>query len=82
MRIVLVTIVAVGTGALGLVFLLDVRGISTRLDADVRKWWSAGRVRRAIYGRSTVNNYRVSGVILILAALILILGLIFARAPS
>jgi hypothetical protein len=67
--------------AVGLLFLIDYRGISTGMRASADSWWQAGPIRRRLlrlsFFRARTMSMRVVGGLWLAMGLFVILGLLF-----
>jgi hypothetical protein len=65
---------AVVLALVGAILAGDVWGVSTRAKVDVKRWWSAGPVRRLLR-RGVWANPRPFGVVLIVVAVLLVVAI-------
>lgn len=83
MKYVETTLAALCFGAMGVLLASDFRGLGTRYDESVARWWSAGSVRRSLRPGFTANTNRryrqFTGAVLIAIAALLLGSEIFHR---
>jgi hypothetical protein len=58
----------------GVVLAADIRGVSSWYETEVKRWWSAGPIRRA-FRRGVWANPRPFGVVLIVVAFLFVVGI-------
>ncbi len=81
MRYVGTTLAALIFGALGVLVATDPKGIGSRYDESVARWWAAGPTRQSLRPRFTADTSRryleFGGATLIGLAVLLLVGEIF-----
>lgn len=73
-RVVGLAVSAAVFAFVGVVLAGDIWGVSTRLEAVTKRWWSAGPIRRA-FRRAVWTNPRPFGVILVAFAFLFLVGI-------
>jgi hypothetical protein len=73
-RVVGLAMSAAVLGVVGVALAGDLWGVGTRSEAEAKRWWSAGPIRRLLR-RGVWVNPRPLGVILIVVAVLLVVAI-------
>lgn len=65
-------------GFVGVILAGDLWGVSTWYQAEVKRWWSAGRIRRVLR-RGVWSNPRPFGIVLVVFAVLFVVAIFFGN---